>query len=189
MTTDTVSPLRQRVMSTDETKRLLAVAAAIGSCGRDLSPPRASEDSAVLRYLARYTHRVAISNRRLVALDDNGVTFKVEGLPHRRSRAIQVDDARYPPSCRKASTVSVITVGSRAKPASRISPTSASCLQSRSSRSMPSRLSTPSPKRQKRKSILVPAAAAACASSRPSCAGNSRRTPSPVSPKVRIDTS
>ena len=30
----------------------------------------------VLRYLARYTHRVAISNRRLVALDDNRVTFK-----------------------------------------------------------------------------------------------------------------
>jgi hypothetical protein len=29
----------------------------------------------VLRYLARYTHRVAISNRRLVSLD-NGVTFK-----------------------------------------------------------------------------------------------------------------
>jgi hypothetical protein len=30
----------------------------------------------VLRYMARYTHRVAISNSRLVALDDNGVTFK-----------------------------------------------------------------------------------------------------------------
>jgi len=30
----------------------------------------------VLRYLARYTHRVAISNRRLVALNDKGVTFK-----------------------------------------------------------------------------------------------------------------
>ncbi|HKF11416.1 MAG TPA: IS91 family transposase [Xanthobacteraceae bacterium] len=30
----------------------------------------------VLRYLARYTHRVAISNRRLLALNDNGVTFK-----------------------------------------------------------------------------------------------------------------
>src|SRR3974377_679191 len=28
------------------------------------------------RSLARYPHRVAISNRRLVALDDNGVTFK-----------------------------------------------------------------------------------------------------------------
>jgi hypothetical protein len=30
----------------------------------------------VLRYLARYTHRVAISNRRLVALNNKGVTFK-----------------------------------------------------------------------------------------------------------------
>ena len=30
----------------------------------------------VLRYLARYTHRVAISNRRLVAHDEKGVTFK-----------------------------------------------------------------------------------------------------------------
>jgi ssDNA-binding Zn-finger/Zn-ribbon topoisomerase 1 len=30
----------------------------------------------VLRYLARYTHRVAISNKRLIALDDNKVTFK-----------------------------------------------------------------------------------------------------------------
>jgi Putative transposase/Transposase zinc-binding domain len=30
----------------------------------------------VLRYLARYTHRVAISNRRLSACDENGVTFK-----------------------------------------------------------------------------------------------------------------
>jgi Putative transposase/Transposase zinc-binding domain len=30
----------------------------------------------VLRYLARYTHRVAISNRRLVSLDDKGVSFK-----------------------------------------------------------------------------------------------------------------
>ena len=30
---------------------------------------------AVLAYLSRYTHRVAIANSRLVALDDNGVTF------------------------------------------------------------------------------------------------------------------
>jgi hypothetical protein len=30
----------------------------------------------VLRYLARYTHRVAISNRRLIAFDKKGVTFK-----------------------------------------------------------------------------------------------------------------
>jgi hypothetical protein len=31
---------------------------------------------AVLAYLARYTHRVAISNSRLIALDDSGVSFK-----------------------------------------------------------------------------------------------------------------
>ena len=31
---------------------------------------------AVLAYLSRYTHRIAISNSRLVALDDAGVTFK-----------------------------------------------------------------------------------------------------------------
>ena len=30
----------------------------------------------VLCYLSRYTHRVAISNRRLIACDDNGITFK-----------------------------------------------------------------------------------------------------------------
>ena len=31
---------------------------------------------AVLAYLARYTHRVAISNSRLIALDERGVTFR-----------------------------------------------------------------------------------------------------------------
>ena len=31
---------------------------------------------AVLAYLSRYTHRVAISNRRLIAMDETGVTFK-----------------------------------------------------------------------------------------------------------------
>ena len=30
---------------------------------------------AVLTYLARYTHRVAISNRRLIRVDADGVTF------------------------------------------------------------------------------------------------------------------
>jgi hypothetical protein len=32
--------------------------------------------AAVLSYLSRYTHRVAISNRRLIALDERGVTFR-----------------------------------------------------------------------------------------------------------------
>ena len=31
---------------------------------------------AVLAYLSRYTHRVAISNRRLVAADDGDVSFR-----------------------------------------------------------------------------------------------------------------
>ena len=33
---------------------------------------------AVLAYLSRYTHRVAISNRRLIALNERHVTFKVK---------------------------------------------------------------------------------------------------------------
>ena len=32
----------------------------------------------VLAYLSRYTHRVAISNRRLIVLDERSVTFKVK---------------------------------------------------------------------------------------------------------------
>jgi hypothetical protein len=32
--------------------------------------------AAVLAYLSRYTHRVAISNRRLVAFDEQGVSFR-----------------------------------------------------------------------------------------------------------------
>jgi hypothetical protein len=32
--------------------------------------------AAVLAYLSRYTHRVAIANSRLIAFDDNGVTFR-----------------------------------------------------------------------------------------------------------------
>src|ERR1700751_152595 len=32
--------------------------------------------AAVLRYLSRYTHRVAISNSRLIAHDERGVTFR-----------------------------------------------------------------------------------------------------------------
>jgi hypothetical protein len=33
----------------------------------------------VFRYLGRYTHRVGISNRRLVSLDERGVTFRTHG--------------------------------------------------------------------------------------------------------------
>jgi len=40
------------------------------------SKPPFGGPEAVLAYLSRYTHRVAISNRRLIAFDHNGVTFK-----------------------------------------------------------------------------------------------------------------
>jgi Putative transposase/Transposase zinc-binding domain len=40
------------------------------------SKPPFGGPKAVLAYLARYTHRVAISNRRLIAYDEGGVTFK-----------------------------------------------------------------------------------------------------------------
>src|SRR6476619_5060408 len=40
-------------------------------CKRPFAGPRQ-----VLRYLSRYTHRVAISNRRIISADENGVTFK-----------------------------------------------------------------------------------------------------------------
>jgi len=38
--------------------------------------PPFSGPEAVLTYLSRYTHRVAISNRRLIAFDETGVTFR-----------------------------------------------------------------------------------------------------------------
>ena len=40
----------------------------------------------VLKYLARYTHRVAISNHRLVALEDGQVAFRWKDYAHGRQR-------------------------------------------------------------------------------------------------------
>jgi len=48
-------------------------------------PPFAGPQ-AVLAYLARYTHRVAISNSRLVALDERGVTFRYKDYRSGRAR-------------------------------------------------------------------------------------------------------
>jgi hypothetical protein len=52
---------------------------------------------AVLAYLSRYTHRVAISNQRLVSLDEHGVTFRwkdyrVEGRTRNKTMALQADE-------------------------------------------------------------------------------------------------
>ena len=42
----------------------------------------------VLKYLARYTHRVAISNGRLVGLEDGNVSFKWKDYAHRSKRRV-----------------------------------------------------------------------------------------------------
>src|SRR5512140_464823 len=53
--------------------------------------------AAVLAYLSRYTHRVAISNRRLVALDERGVTFRwkdyrAKGRTRNRTMTLGADE-------------------------------------------------------------------------------------------------
>src|SRR5258708_8544704 len=52
---------------------------------------------ALLAYLSRYTHRVAISNRRLIAVDQRSVTFKVkdysiEGPCRYTTMTLAIDD-------------------------------------------------------------------------------------------------
>jgi len=59
-------------------------------------PPFAGP-GAVLAYLSRYTHRVAISNRRLLALDERGVTFRYkdyrrDGAERYRTMTLAVDE-------------------------------------------------------------------------------------------------
>jgi Putative transposase len=51
----------------------------------------------VLRYLSRYTHRIAISNRRLLSADENGVTFKykdyrIEGPARHKTMTLATDE-------------------------------------------------------------------------------------------------
>jgi hypothetical protein len=77
---------------------------------------------AVLGYLARYTHRVALSNSRLIAADESGVTFKykdyrIEGPA--RYKTIRCSRASSSAGscctyCPRASTASVTTAYSPA---------------------------------------------------------------------------
>ncbi len=59
-------------------------------------PPFAGPE-AVLAYLSRYTHRVAIANRRLISHDETGVTFRYkdyrrEGADRQRTMTLAVDE-------------------------------------------------------------------------------------------------
>ena len=49
---------------------------------------------AVLAYLSRYTHRVAIANSRLIAFNDAGVTFKWKDYRAKEQQRAKRDDAR-----------------------------------------------------------------------------------------------
>jgi Putative transposase/Transposase zinc-binding domain len=50
----------------------------------------------VLKYLARYTHRIAISNRRLVSVDNQTVTFKWKEYAHNnKPAAMTLDGAEF----------------------------------------------------------------------------------------------
>jgi hypothetical protein len=50
----------------------------------------------VLKYLARYTHRIAISNRRLVSIDDRNVTFNYKDYAHgSRTRTLTLDGREF----------------------------------------------------------------------------------------------
>lgn len=58
-------------------------------------PPFGGSDQ-VLKYLGRYTHRVAISNRRMRALEGRQVTFEWKDYAHgHRSRTLTLDVAEF----------------------------------------------------------------------------------------------
>ena len=73
---------------------------------------------AVLAYLSRYTHRVAISNRRLIAADANAVTFKIKDYRiegHGRYKTMTLDPHEFirrflSTSCPRAFIASATTV-------------------------------------------------------------------------------
>ena len=50
----------------------------------------------VLKYLSRYTHRIAISNRRLLSIDDHNVSFNYKDYAHgNRPRTMTLDGAEF----------------------------------------------------------------------------------------------
>ena len=130
----------------------------------------------VLRYLARYTHRVAISNRRLIACDEKGVTFKwkdyrLEGPERYKVMTLATHEfiRRFlihslPPRrrgcCHRASIASATTACSPAASVPTTSREPVSCSRCRYSRSRPSRPPAPMPTNRKHQSILAHAAAA-----------------------------
>jgi hypothetical protein len=153
----------------------------------------------VLRYLARYTHRVAISNRRLVALDHKGVTFKwkdyrLEG-PERYNKVMTLDTHEFirrflmhvlPPGFHRIRYYGFLTSQTRAKNIARIRELlAAPLIPIDAIKALNAKPEEPKPPEQP------------C----PCCGGHMRiietfrrgqqpkHNPTPVAPKIRIDTS
>ena len=112
---------------------------------------------AVLAYLARYTHRVAIANSRLIAADEDGVTFKWKDYRFEGPRSLQDHDAlrrtsssaaSCSTSCPRASTASATTGSSPAPHARRTSPAPGSCSPHPSRQRCPTRRPRPPPRRR-----------------------------------------
>jgi hypothetical protein len=58
--------------------------------------PPMSGPQAILQYLARYTHRIAITNRRLLALEQGQVTFRWKDYQHgNRQRTMTLDAVEF----------------------------------------------------------------------------------------------
>ena len=123
---------------------------------------------AVLAYLSRYTHRVAISNTRLIAHDSRGVTFRykdyrADGLARHKVMTLARTSSSAVScsiSCRRAFTASVITGCSPIRAAPRISRGCANCWALR--RHLRRRLQVPVKTNRRRRSCRrVPAAAGA----------------------------
>jgi hypothetical protein len=119
----------------------------------------------VLRYLARYTHRIAISNRRLIACDQKGVTFKwkdyrLEGRERYKRMTLATHEfiRRFLMHVLPASATMVCSPAANAPTTSRAP---ASCSPCPYFPLMPSKRPTPTPINRKHQSIAVPAAAAA----------------------------
>ena len=98
----------------------------------------------VLRYLSRYTHRVAISNRRLISANENGVTFRykdyrIDGPARYKTMTLAADEFIRRFLCQSAFIVSGIT---DCLPKLIVPPTSralASCSACRPPRKTPNR--------------------------------------------------
>jgi hypothetical protein len=153
----------------------------------------------VLRYLARYTHRVAISNRRLISLDDKGVTFtwkdyRLEG-PERYNKVMTLDTHEFirrflmhvlPPGFHRIRYYGFLTSQTRAKNIARIRELLAVPL-------IPiDDIKAANAKLEEPKTPELPC---------PCCGGHMliietflrgqqpKHRPTPVAPKIRIDTS